>query len=77
MKKIHLDELPLETTGMVDTLNCNGAIRRRLLDLGIVKGTKISPILKSPSGDPTAFLIRGSMIALRKEDANLIFVNVY
>ena len=62
---------------MVDTLNCNGAIRRRLLDLGIVKGTKISPILKSPSGDPTAFLIRGSMIALRKEDANLIFVKVY
>lgn len=76
MKKIHLDELPLETTGMVDTLNCNGAIRRRLLDLGIVKGTKILPILKSPSGDPTAFLIRGSVIALRKEDANLILVNV-
>ena len=77
MKKIQLDELPLETTGMVDTINCNGANRRRLLELGIVKGTKISPILKSPSGDPTAFLIRGSMIALRKEDANLIFVKVY
>lgn len=76
MKKIHLDELPLETTGTVDTLNCNGAIRRRLLDLGIVKGTKIFPVLKSPSGDPTAFLIRGSVIALRQEDANFIFVNV-
>lgn len=75
MKKIHLDELPLETTGIVETLNCKGAIRRRLLDLGIVQGTKIVPILKSPSGDPTAFLIRGSLIALRKEDANLILVN--
>lgn len=77
MKKIHLDNLPLETEGLVDTLNCRGAIRRRLLDLGIVKGTKILPVFKSPSGDPTAFLIRGSLIALRKEDANLILVNIY
>lgn len=76
MKKIHLDNLPLETYGKVEALNCDGAIRRRLLDLGIVKGTSILPILKSPSGDPTAFVIRGSVIALRKEDANLILVNV-
>lgn len=76
MKKIHLDNLPLETEGLVDTLNCKGSIRRRLLDLGIVRGTKIVPVMKSPSGDPTAFLIRGSLIALRKEDANLILVNV-
>ncbi len=76
MEKIHLDDLPLQIMGTVDTLNCKNAIRRRLLDLGIVKGTKITPILKSPSGDPTAFLIRGSLIALRKEDANLILVNI-
>lgn len=76
MVKIHLDALPLGTYGKVEILNCKGAIRRRLLDLGIVKGTTIVPILKSPSGDPTAFVIRGSVIALRKEDANLIVVNV-
>lgn len=76
MKKIHLDELPLGTIGKVETLNCKGAIRRRLLDLGIVQGTSILPVLKSPSGDPTAFDIRGSLIALRKEDANLILVNI-
>lgn len=76
MKKILLDDLPINLVGKVETLNCEGAIRRRLLDLGIVKGTSITPILKSPSGDPTAFIIRGSTIALRKEDANLIEVNV-
>ncbi|MBO5478479.1 MAG: ferrous iron transport protein A [Clostridia bacterium] len=76
MKKIHLDNLPLGTYGKVDTLNCEGAIRRRLLDLGIVQGTKILPVLKSPSGDPTAFAIRGSLIALRKEDAKLILVTI-
>ena len=74
MDKIHLTSLPIDTYGEVVNLNCNGMIRRRLLDLGIVKGTKIVPILKSPSGDPTAFSIRGSVIALRKEDANLIDV---
>lgn len=76
MKKIHLDNLELNQVGKVEILNCNGGIRRRLLDLGIVKGTKIVPILKSPLGDPTAFAIRGSIIALRKEDSNLIIVSL-
>lgn len=76
MNDIPLDKLPLNTVGNVRTLNCSGSVRRRLLDLGIVKGTKITPILKSPSGDPTAFEIRGSVIALRKEDASLIEVYI-
>lgn len=67
-----LYELPLNKIGIVDNLNCNGNIRRRLLDLGLVKGTKIIPVLKSPSGDPTAFEIRKTLIALRKEDSSLI-----
>ena len=67
-----LYELPLNTIGIIDTLNCNGNIRRRLLDLGLIKGTKITPVFKSPSGDPTAFEIRKTLIALRKEDSNLI-----
>lgn len=75
MNKILLTSLPIDTSATVINLNCTGIIRRRLLDLGIVKGTTITPILKSPSGDPTAFLVRGSTIALRKEDADLIDVN--
>ena len=67
-----LYELPLNTVGIVNNLKCNGNIRRRLLDLGIVKGTKIIPIFRSPSGDPTAYEIRKTIIALRKEDSQLI-----
>jgi len=67
-----LYELPLNTVGIIEELNCNGNIRRRLLDLGLVKGTKITPVFKSPSGDPTAFEIRKTLIALRKEDSSLI-----
>ena len=69
---MNLNELPLNAVGIIEELNCNGNIRRRLLDLGLVKGTKITPVFKSPSGDPTAFEIRKTLIALRKEDSKLI-----
>lgn len=69
---MNLSELPINTIGIIDELNCNGNIKRRLLDLGLVKGTKITPIFKSPSGDPTAYEIRKTLIALRKEDSKLI-----
>ena len=69
---MNLNELPLNIVGIIDELNCNGNIRRRLLDLGLVKGTKITPVFKSPSGDPTAYEIRRTLIALRKEDSKLI-----
>lgn len=69
---MNLSELPLNNIGIINELNCNGNIRRRLLDLGLVKGTKITPVFKSPSGDPIAFEIRKTLIALRKEDSKLI-----
>lgn len=69
-----LDELPLNVKGSIKKLNCMGNIRRRLLDLGFVEGASITPVLISPSGDPRAFSIRGTLIAIRKEDTNLITV---
>lgn len=49
-----------------------GAERRRLLDLGILPGTKITAETRSPSGDPTAYIIRGALIALRQNQAKQI-----
>ena len=49
-----------------------GAERRRLMDLGILPGTIITAEMNAPGGDPTAYRIRGALIALRKEQANLI-----
>jgi DtxR family Mn-dependent transcriptional regulator len=51
-----------------------GADRRRMMDLGILPGTMIDVEMTSPSGDPTAYKIRGALIALRKEQAKLIQV---
>lgn len=52
----------------------NGNIKRRLLDLGLVKGASIKPVLISPSNDPRAFEVRGTLIAIRKENAENIFI---
>lgn len=57
------------------SLACRGPQRRRLLDLGIVPGTMVEAELKSPSGDPTGYRVRGAMIALRRDQAALINVN--
>jgi len=54
---------------------CRGPERRRLMDLGIIPGTTIRAEIRSPSGDPTAYSVRGSLLALRKEQANLIWVS--
>ena len=46
-----------------------------MLDLGITEGTRIQSLMHSPSGDPTAYIIRGAVIALRKKDAAHILVS--
>ena len=51
---------------------CRGAERRRMLDLGLLPGTTIEAVMASPTGDPTAYLIRDALIALRHEQAGLI-----
>ena len=68
----NLNALPLNAKGYIKKLNCTGNIRRRLLDLGFVEGTSIIPVLISPLQDPRAFFIRGTLIAIRKEDADFI-----
>jgi DtxR family Mn-dependent transcriptional regulator len=51
-----------------------GAERRRMFDLGLIPGTVVVPELRSPSGDPTGYVIRGAVIALRSEQADQIQV---
>ncbi|MBE5819322.1 MAG: ferrous iron transport protein A [Clostridiales bacterium] len=72
MKILTLDKLPLNITAKIYSLNCDDILRRRLLDLGLIDGTKITPIFNSPFGDPIAYKIRSSTIALRKDDVKNI-----
>ncbi|KXZ38872.1 ferrous iron transport protein A [Alkalithermobacter thermoalcaliphilus JW-YL-7 = DSM 7308] len=77
MKKIiYLSQLPIGESGEVLNLLLSGSSRRRMLDLGIVKGATIKAVRKSPLGDPTAYYIKGALIALRKEEADQILIKI-
>ena len=61
-------------SGRVTRLETQGSMRRRLQDIGIIKGARIKCIMHSLSGDPAAYLIKGAVIALRSEDSRQIFI---
>jgi ferrous iron transport protein A len=71
---IPLNLLPLGSCAKVKELTATGNTRRRMLDLGLIKGTKVQAINRSPSGDPVAYFFRGAVIALRSEEASRIIV---
>lgn len=71
-----LTDLAIGQCAKVGRLVSEGSIRRRLQDIGLIEGTEVECVLKSPSGDPAAYLIRGAVIALRSEDTKNIFVLV-
>lgn len=71
---ITLNDLPLHQKGVILELNCNLSIKKRLLDLGLIPGTYITPVLKSPFGEPTAFEFRNTIISIRNDDTSLIKV---
>lgn len=71
-----LDKLNIDETATILALNCKGDLRRRLLDLGLVNGTNIQAVFASPIGNPIAYEVRGTTIALRKEDSRLINCNL-
>jgi len=74
---LSLTSLNMGESGVVVSISkaCRGLQRRRLMDLGIVPGTVVTAELKSASGNPTAYNIRGAMIALRKDQAHLVHIH--
>lgn len=71
-----LSDLPEGTRARVHALHLSGGMRRRLQDLGLVAGTRVSCIQRAAAGDPTAYRIRGAIIALRSDDAAQIEIGV-
>lgn len=71
-----LSNLNINEKCKVKKLLLNGNIRRRLLDLGLIEDTDIEVLEKSPFGDPIAYLIRGTVIALRKDITSKIIIEM-
>jgi DtxR family Mn-dependent transcriptional regulator len=75
-ESISLAELQVQQKAEILTLDeqCQGFTRRRFLDLGLTPGTEIFPELNNSFGDPRAYRVRGTLIALRNDQAALIWV---
>ncbi|HHY21760.1 MAG TPA: ferrous iron transport protein A [Bacilli bacterium] len=58
---------------LIKEMKVEGVLRRRLLDLGFVKGAEITVLQKSPLGDPVAYRVSGTIIALRNDETSKIF----
>lgn len=69
-----LSSLPIGSSAFVSGLMSNGKERRRMLDLGLIEGTQVEALRRSPSGDPIAYFIRGAVVAIRDTDADKIVV---
>jgi len=74
MKECNLCDITLGKSCIIKKINLDGSIKRRLLDIGLIEGTKVENVLISPLGDPMAFLIRGAVIAIRNNDSKNILV---
>lgn len=74
MRKNTLNELKKGEKAIIKELNIEGSMKRRLLDIGFIKNSIVECVLESPLKDPKAYSIRGTLIAIRENDAKKILI---
>lgn len=70
-----LREVKVGETATVTKLNGSGAVKRRIMDMGITKGVEIKVRKVAPLGDPMELNLRGYELSVRKADAEMIEVD--
>ncbi|HEX55079.1 MAG: ferrous iron transport protein A [Candidatus Altiarchaeales archaeon] len=71
-----LDKLKPKQKGIIVKIKGSGTIHRRLLDMGLVKGSIVEIERIAPLGDPIDVVIKGYHLSLRKEEASNIIVEI-
>lgn len=74
MKIDTLNNLDLEESAYIIENNINTSNKQNITNLGLTKGTKIKCLYKSPFKDPTAYLIKNVILAIREEDSKQIMI---
>lgn len=74
MKPVRLCSLRVGESAVVTALTVPGEMRRRLLDIGLIEGTPVCCLGRSPGGSLGAYGIRGAVIAIRDSDAALVWI---
>jgi ferrous iron transport protein A len=69
-----LDAVKIGETARVKKLHGFGAVKRRIMDMGITKGVEVYIRKVAPLGDPIEVMVRGYELSIRKEDAAMIEV---
>lgn len=69
-----LDQLQFGESGKVNQIGAKGALRRRLMDMGLTKNVHLEVVKLAPLGDPMEIRLRGYELSLRKQEAALVFV---
>lgn len=69
-----LKEVPIGSSVTIKKLNGNGATKRRIMDMGLVKGVEVFVRKVAPLGDPIELTVRGYELSIRKADAEFIDV---
>ena len=67
-----LRDIQIGDKAIVTKINGEGKVKRRIMDMGITKGTEIYVRKVAPLGDPIEVTVRGYELSIRKEDANII-----
>lgn len=67
-----LRDVPVGQSSTVLRIHGDGALKRRIMDMGITKGTEIYVRKVAPLGDPVGVTVRGYELSVRKEDAEII-----
>lgn len=71
---LSLSDMQPGQRAVVKELRTTGSMRRRMLDIGLIENTPVECLGRSPCGDPSAYLIRGAVIALREDDCHKILL---
>ncbi len=69
-----LNEIPIGKSGIITSVGGEGALRLRLLDMGLIPKTKVTVQKIAPLGDPIEIMIRGYELTIRIADAQMIEV---
>lgn len=69
-----LKDAAVGSTVVIKKLNGEGAVKRRIMDMGLTKGTEVTIRKVAPLGDPIEVTVRGYELSLRKADAEMVEV---
>jgi Fe2+ transport system protein FeoA len=75
-KVIVLSDLASGKKGRIKEIECQGPLKKKLLDMGVIPGTEVEVLKVAPLGDPIDVKVKGYQLSLRKEEAKHITITV-